>query len=108
MASFAGTVSQTEFDQAILRTVAGVEKKRSVLQGAEKESVAKHEVGHALVATAVAKIIPTSSQVEPTLVNAATAVACVVLILFCRRTVVAESLSHIMSCVLHAVYQFRS
>lgn len=59
-----GTVSQTEFDQAILRTVAGVEKKRSVLQGAEKESVAKHEVGHALVATAVAKIIPTSSQVE--------------------------------------------
>ena len=56
-------MSQTEFDQAILRTVAGVEKKRSVLQGAEKESVAKHEVGHALVATAVAKIIPTSSQV---------------------------------------------
>lgn len=52
-----------EFEQAILRAVAGVEKKRSVLQGAEKESVAKHECGHALVSTAVALLIPTSPQV---------------------------------------------
>ena len=59
----AGTVGQTEFDQAILRAVAGVEKKRSVLQGAEKESVAKHECGHALVSTAVAALVPTSPQV---------------------------------------------
>ena len=60
----AGTVGQTEFDQAILRAVAGVEKKRSMLQGAEKESVAKHECGHALVSTAVASLIPTSPQVS--------------------------------------------
>ncbi|KAL0030458.1 hypothetical protein WJX79_006749 [Trebouxia sp. C0005] len=58
-----GEVGQTDFDQAILRAVAGVEK-RSVLQGAEKESVAKHECGHALVSTAVATLIPTSPQVE--------------------------------------------
>jgi len=57
-------VGQTDFDQAILRAVAGVEKKRSVLQGAEKESVAKHECGHALVSTAVATLIPTSPQVS--------------------------------------------
>jgi hypothetical protein len=60
----AGEVGQTDFDQAILRAVAGVEKKRSVLQGAEKESVAKHECGHALVSTAVATLIPTSPQVS--------------------------------------------
>lgn len=59
-----GAVGQEDFDQAILRAVAGVEKKRSVLQGAEKESVAKHECGHALVSTAVLKLIPTSAQVE--------------------------------------------
>ncbi|KAL3136616.1 hypothetical protein ABBQ38_005856 [Trebouxia sp. C0009 RCD-2024] len=59
-----GKVGQMEFEQAILRAVAGVEKKRSVLQGAEKESVAKHECGHALVSTAVALLIPTSPQVE--------------------------------------------
>ena len=63
-ASIAGTVGQIEFDQAILRAVAGVEKKRSVLQGAEKESVAKHECGHALVSTAVASLIPISPQVS--------------------------------------------
>ena len=60
---FAGSVGQIDFDQAILRAVAGVEKKRSILQGAEKESVAKHECGHALVSTAIASLIPTSSQV---------------------------------------------
>ncbi len=57
-------MGQTDFDQAILRAVAGVEKKRSVLQGVEKESVAKHECGHALVSTAVATLIPTSPQVS--------------------------------------------
>ena len=59
----AGEVGQADFEQAILRAVAGVEK-RSVLQGAEKESVARHECGHALVSTAVATIIPTSPQVS--------------------------------------------
>lgn len=57
-------MGQVDFDHAILRAVAGVEKKRSVLQGAEKESVAKHECGHALVSTAVATLIPTSPQVS--------------------------------------------
>lgn len=33
-----------EFDQAILRAVAGIEKKRSILQGREKAVVARHEV----------------------------------------------------------------
>ena len=56
-------MGQTDFDQAILRAVAGVEKKRSILQGAEKESVAKHECGHALVSTAIASLIPTFNQV---------------------------------------------
>ena len=49
---------QVDFDRAILRAVAGVEKKRSILQGAEKKVVARHEVGHALVSTAVASLIP--------------------------------------------------
>ena len=34
-----------DFDAAILRAMAGVEKKRSILMGLEKEVVAKHEVG---------------------------------------------------------------
>lgn len=44
-------MGNADFDNAILRAVAGVEKKRSLLQGVEKDVVAKHEVGHALVAT---------------------------------------------------------
>lgn len=59
-----GKVSYTEFDQAILRAVAGIEKKRSILQGREKSVVARHEVGHALVSTAVAALIPGSAEVE--------------------------------------------
>lgn len=57
-------VSREEFDMAILRAVAGIEKKRSILQGIEKDTVSKHEVGHALVSTAVAKLVPTASEVE--------------------------------------------
>lgn len=38
-------VSRAEFDTAILRSIAGIEKKRSILQGLEKDVVAKHEVG---------------------------------------------------------------
>jgi hypothetical protein len=37
-------VNRCDFDAAVLRAVAGVEKKRSILQGVEKDSVAKHEV----------------------------------------------------------------
>ncbi|PSC75856.1 ATP-dependent zinc metalloprotease FTSH 9, chloroplastic [Micractinium conductrix] len=53
-----GVVSNVDFDAAILRSVAGIEKKRSVLQGEEKKVVARHEVGHALVSTAVAAVLP--------------------------------------------------
>ena len=38
-------VCKEDFDAAILRSVAGIEKKRSILRGAEKDCVAKHEVG---------------------------------------------------------------
>jgi hypothetical protein len=60
----AGQVHSTDFDQAILRAVAGIEKKRSILVGMEKTVVAKHEAGHALVSTAVQLLIPTSAAVE--------------------------------------------
>ncbi|KAL4443397.1 hypothetical protein ABPG75_011134 [Micractinium tetrahymenae] len=53
-----GIVSNADFDNAILRAVAGIEKKRSVLQGVEKSVVARHEVGHALVSTAVSAVLP--------------------------------------------------
>lgn len=57
-------VGLEDFDAAIMRTVAGIEKKRSILQGEEKSVVARHEVGHALVGTAVARLIPSSNPVE--------------------------------------------
>lgn len=38
-------VGREEFSAAVLRSVAGIEKKRSILQGMEKEVVARHEVG---------------------------------------------------------------
>ena len=60
----AGTVEAADFDHAILRAVAGIEKKRSILVGLEKAVVAKHEAGHALVSTAVQVLIPTSAPVE--------------------------------------------
>ncbi|EIE21197.1 ATP-dependent metallopeptidase Hfl [Coccomyxa subellipsoidea C-169] len=59
-----GAVGSADFDHAILRAVAGIEKKRSILVGVEKEVVARHEAGHALVATAVRILIPTSAAVE--------------------------------------------
>ncbi|CAK0786015.1 hypothetical protein CVIRNUC_009228 [Coccomyxa viridis] len=59
-----GTVEAADFDHAILRAVAGIEKKRSILVGLEKAVVAKHEAGHALVSTAVQVLIPTSAPVE--------------------------------------------
>jgi cell division protease FtsH len=42
-------VTQADFAEAIERVVAGLEKKSRVLSEAEKEIVAYHEVGHALV-----------------------------------------------------------
>jgi cell division protease FtsH len=43
------TVSQEDFQEAIERVVAGLEKKSRVLSDKEKTIVAYHEVGHALV-----------------------------------------------------------
>jgi len=44
-------VEATEFEEAIDRIVAGLEKKNRVLNETEKKTVAYHETGHALVAT---------------------------------------------------------
>ena len=38
-------VFREHFEAAVLRSVAGIEKKRSILQGVEKTVVARHEVG---------------------------------------------------------------
>jgi cell division protease FtsH len=43
-------VETADFDEAIDRIVAGLEKKTRVMNPAEKETVAYHEAGHALVA----------------------------------------------------------
>ncbi len=43
------TVTQADFNEAIERVVAGLEKKSRVLNDKEKKIVAYHEVGHALV-----------------------------------------------------------
>lgn len=43
------TVTQADFNEAIERLVAGLEKKSRVLNDKEKKIVAYHEVGHALV-----------------------------------------------------------
>lgn len=53
-------VQQQDFGEAIERVVAGLEKRSRVLSDREKEIVAYHEVGHALVAA----IMPGSDQVE--------------------------------------------
>ncbi|GLC33743.1 hypothetical protein PLESTM_000106500 [Pleodorina starrii] len=50
-------VGREEFDAAVMRAIAGIEKKRSILQGTEKAVVARHEVGHALVGAAVARLL---------------------------------------------------
>lgn len=57
-------VTKEDFEVAIMRNLAGIEKKRSILKGLEKTVVSKHEVGHALVGTAVAKLVPGASHVE--------------------------------------------
>ena len=54
------SVIQADFAEAIERVVAGLEKRSRVLNDKEKEIVAYHEVGHALVGAAM----PGSDQVE--------------------------------------------
>ena len=53
-------VGQPELNEAIERTVAGLEKKSRVLNAREKEIVAHHESGHALLA----EILPTTDRVH--------------------------------------------
>ncbi|WP_448524403.1 ATP-dependent zinc metalloprotease FtsH4 [Parathermosynechococcus lividus] len=53
-------VEQQDFAEAIERIVAGLEKKSRVLSDKEKEIVAYHEVGHALVGY----VLPGSGRVE--------------------------------------------
>ncbi len=54
------SVEQQDFAEAIERVVAGLEKRSRVLNDKEKEIVAYHEVGHALVGSAM----PGTDQVE--------------------------------------------
>ena len=49
----APSVNQTHFSQAIERLVAGLEKKSRILDPKEKERVAWHEMGHAIVAASL-------------------------------------------------------
>ncbi|MBD2015906.1 ATP-dependent metallopeptidase FtsH/Yme1/Tma family protein [Microcoleus sp. FACHB-53] len=53
------TVAQADFNEAIERVVAGLEKKSRVLNEKEKKIVAYHEVGHALVGA----LLPGGSKV---------------------------------------------
>ncbi|CAJ1960333.1 unnamed protein product [Sphenostylis stenocarpa] len=57
-------VEKLDFIQAVERSIAGIEKKTAKLRGNEKAVVARHEAGHAVVGTAVAKLLPGQPQVE--------------------------------------------
>ncbi|XP_078427502.1 ATP-dependent zinc metalloprotease FTSH 9, chloroplastic-like [Wolffia australiana] len=57
-------VEKFDFIQAVERSIAGIEKKNAKLQGNEKAVVARHEAGHAVVGTAVAKLLPGQPRVE--------------------------------------------
>jgi cell division protease FtsH len=58
--NFRQMVAQTDFAEAIERVVAGLEKKSRVLNDKEKQIVAYHEVGHALVGS----LMPGSGRIE--------------------------------------------
>lgn len=53
-------VSTADFDEAIERVIAGLERKSRVLNQVEKTTVAYHEVGHAIIGS----IMPGASRVE--------------------------------------------
>ncbi|CAI8596857.1 unnamed protein product [Vicia faba] len=57
-------VEKIDFIHAVERSIAGLEKKTAKLQGSEKAVVARHEAGHAVVGTAVAKLLPGQPRVE--------------------------------------------
>lgn len=54
------SVSMADFNEAIERVIAGLEKKSRVLNELEKKTVAHHEVGHAIVAS----LMPGAGKVE--------------------------------------------
>ena len=54
------TVDMSEFEEAIERVMAGLEKKKRLINKKEKEIVAYHECGHALVASS----LPTTDKVK--------------------------------------------
>ncbi|KAI3772247.1 hypothetical protein L6452_03429 [Arctium lappa] len=57
-------VEKMDFIQAVERSIAGIEKKTAKLQGTEKAVVARHEAGHAVVGTAVSKLLSGQPRVE--------------------------------------------
>ncbi|XP_076922785.1 ATP-dependent zinc metalloprotease FTSH 9, chloroplastic-like [Bidens hawaiensis] len=57
-------VEKIDFIQAVERSIAGIEKKTAKLQGSEKAVVARHEAGHAVVGTAVSKLLAGQPTVE--------------------------------------------
>ncbi|KAK9124426.1 hypothetical protein Sjap_014028 [Stephania japonica] len=57
-------VEKIDFIQAVERSIAGIEKKNTKLQGSEKAVVARHEAGHAVVGTAVANLLCGQPRVE--------------------------------------------
>ncbi|CAI5999667.1 unnamed protein product, partial [Closterium sp. NIES-65] len=57
-------VTKQDFDSAVERALAGIEKKRSALGRAEKAVVARHEAGHALLGAAIAKVLPDQRVVQ--------------------------------------------
>ena len=59
-------VDAAAFDAAIMRAIAGLERKRSILFGAERSVVARHEAGHALLGAAVADLLPPGSAQKAT------------------------------------------
>ncbi len=52
------TVELADFDEAVDRVVAGLQKKNRVMSPKEKEIVAFHESGHAIVAESVENVDP--------------------------------------------------
>jgi cell division protease FtsH len=57
-------VGHSELQEAVERVVAGLEKKNRVLNKMEKERVAYHEVGHALVALSFPGVRPDSEDLD--------------------------------------------
>jgi cell division protease FtsH len=55
-----GAVEMRDFDEAIERVVAGLQKKTRIMSPKEKKTVAYHECGHALVAELVPGADPVS------------------------------------------------